>query len=68
MIIYKIFFYIPLKNTQNKQKLTPKILKGPFLLIGPLDKTVGTFWKMVWEKKSSTVVMLTKTFDFIRGK
>ena len=27
---------------------------------GPMAGTIGDFWKMVWEQKSSVIVMLTK--------
>ncbi|ODM95357.1 Receptor-type tyrosine-protein phosphatase kappa, partial [Orchesella cincta] len=33
---------------------------------GPLEETVCDFWRMVWQKHVSCIIMLTKTFDFIR--
>ncbi|CAL8108511.1 unnamed protein product [Orchesella dallaii] len=33
---------------------------------GPLEETVCDFWRMVWQKEVSCIIMLTKTFDFIR--
>ena len=33
---------------------------------GPLDSTVTDFWDMVWQEESPGIVMLTKTFDYIR--
>lgn len=30
-------------------------------LTGPKPETVGDFWRMVWEQKSTTIVMLTNT-------
>lgn len=33
---------------------------------GPMENTVTEFWRMVWQEKASCIVMLTKTFDFIR--
>lgn len=33
---------------------------------GPTEETVIDFWRMVWQEKASCIVMLTKTFDFIR--
>jgi hypothetical protein len=33
---------------------------------GPTENTVTDFWRMVWQEKASCIVMLTKTFDFIR--
>ncbi|XP_018368860.1 PREDICTED: receptor-type tyrosine-protein phosphatase kappa [Trachymyrmex cornetzi] len=33
---------------------------------GPMENTVTEFWRMVWQEQASCIVMLTKTFDFIR--
>ncbi|KAK7864317.1 hypothetical protein R5R35_009570 [Gryllus longicercus] len=33
---------------------------------GPTEVTVCDFWRMVWQENPSCIVMLTKTFDFIR--
>ncbi|XP_031571457.1 tyrosine-protein phosphatase non-receptor type 4-like isoform X2 [Actinia tenebrosa] len=33
---------------------------------GPLEKTCGDFWQMVWEKESTLVIMLTTTME--RGR
>lgn len=33
---------------------------------GPTETTIGDFWRMVWQEKSSCIVMVTRTFDFIR--
>ncbi|KAG5874202.1 hypothetical protein JTB14_036911 [Gonioctena quinquepunctata] len=33
---------------------------------GPTEETVTDFWRMVWQENASCIVMLTKTFDFIR--
>jgi protein tyrosine phosphatase len=33
---------------------------------GPTEATVNDFWRMVWQESASCIVMLTKTFDFIR--
>lgn len=33
---------------------------------GPTETTVNDFWRMVWQEKASCIVMLTKTFDFIK--
>ena len=30
------------------------------LYLGPLPETVGDFWRMVWEYKLTTIVMLTR--------
>lgn len=34
--------------------------------LGPIEDSIGDFWRMVWEQRSYVVVMLTKVFDFIR--
>ncbi|MPC16315.1 Receptor-type tyrosine-protein phosphatase kappa [Portunus trituberculatus] len=33
---------------------------------GPLENTIVDFWRMVWQQKTRLIVMLTKTFDFIK--
>ena len=33
---------------------------------GTLDTTLVDFWAMVWQEKVPVIVMLTKTFDYIR--
>ena len=33
------------------------------LNLGPMPNTVGDFWRMIWEKKLPTVVMLTRCFE-----
>ncbi|XP_022184512.1 receptor-type tyrosine-protein phosphatase kappa isoform X2 [Nilaparvata lugens] len=33
---------------------------------GPTETTVNDFWKMIWQENASCIVMLTKTFDFIK--
>ena len=33
---------------------------------GPMDNTVADFWSMVWQEDCPGIVMLTKTFDYIR--
>ncbi|XP_026473499.1 receptor-type tyrosine-protein phosphatase kappa isoform X1 [Ctenocephalides felis] len=33
---------------------------------GPTEETVTQFWRMVWQERASAIVMLTKTFDFIK--
>ncbi|XP_058795519.1 receptor-type tyrosine-protein phosphatase kappa isoform X1 [Phymastichus coffea] len=33
---------------------------------GPMESTVVEFWRMVWQEKAACIVMLTKTFDFIK--
>lgn len=33
------------------------------MFIGPLPNTLEDFWRMIWEYKLNTVVMLTKCFE-----
>ena len=33
------------------------------ICIGPMPKTVGDFWRMIWEKELPTIVMLTRVFE-----
>lgn len=33
---------------------------------GPMEGTFLDFWNMVWQEKSPVIVMLTKTFEFIK--
>ncbi|XP_026763352.1 receptor-type tyrosine-protein phosphatase kappa isoform X1 [Galleria mellonella] len=33
---------------------------------GPTEDTVVYFWKMIWQERAAAIVMLTKTFDFIK--
>lgn len=33
---------------------------------GPNELTIADFWRNVWQQKSKIIIMLTKTFDFIK--
>ena len=33
---------------------------------GPNERTLNDFWRMMWKERSPCIVMLTKTFDFIK--
>ena len=37
-------------------------------LQGPLPETVADFWRMVWEQRSATIVMLTRLEERARIK
>ena len=40
----------------------------PPLFQGPLPETFADFWRMVWEQRSSTIVMLTRLEERARVK
>lgn len=33
---------------------------------GPTENTMPDFWRMAWQERASCIVMVTRTFDFIR--
>ncbi len=33
---------------------------------GPMETTVADFWRLVWQEGADQVVMLTRTFEFIK--
>ena len=44
-------------------KLVLDCVHTDIMLLGPLPETIGDFWRMVWELKIPTIVMLTKTVE-----
>ena len=55
-----------LTNHKNCKNIS-EILKF-FLLQGPLPETLADFWRLVWEQRSSTIVMLTRLEERARVK
>lgn len=45
-----------------------KVFDKFYLLIGPLQETFADFWRMCWELKSATIVMMTKLEERTRIK
>jgi len=47
---------------------TQSILKPNAYVVtqGPNERTVSDFWRLIWQSNASCIVMLTKTFDFIK--
>jgi protein tyrosine phosphatase len=35
---------------------------------GPTEATMPDFWRMAWQERASCIVMVTRTFDFIRSE
>jgi protein tyrosine phosphatase len=35
---------------------------------GPTDSTVGDFWRMIWEQRTSVIIMATKLFEDGKAK
>ena len=49
---------------QGKLVMKLKFYKIIILLnIGPLPNTLDDFWRMIWEKRLTTIVMLTQCFE-----
>ena len=47
------------KIIQNKQLLDCKYIEFSFVVVGPKPKTVNDFWRMIFEYRCPTIVMLT---------
>jgi len=57
-----------INDKTSPMPLFQSILKPKAYIVtqGPMENTVTEFWRMVWQEQASCIVMLTKTFDFIR--
>ena len=44
------------------------LVGGPGYIVtqGPLKDTVSDFWALVWQQNVEVIVMVTRTFDFIK--
>ena len=41
----------------------PEVERKYILAQGPLERTCGHFWQMVWEQESKGVIMLNRTIE-----
>lgn len=54
-------------NAEHKFLLQSLLKPNAYIVTqGPTEETVIDFWRLVWHEKASCIVMLTKTFDFIK--
>ena len=47
-------------NYVHSAHFAPPIAPPTSCQIGPLDRTVVDFWRMIWQEKACAIVMLTK--------
>ena len=61
-------FYITLPLTVHSRLFPQSLLKPNAYIVtqGPNERTLNDFWRMMWKERSPCIVMLTKTFDFIK--
>ena len=52
-----------LVKCNNKHMLAFQHMSTCLYMSGPLPNTLEDFWRMIWEHKLNTVVMLTKCFE-----
>nr|XP_023029918.1 receptor-type tyrosine-protein phosphatase T-like [Leptinotarsa decemlineata] len=67
-LVYSYGVPVNLIQSHLKNRLQASLLKPNAYIVtqGPTEETVTDFWRMVWQENASCIVMLTKTFDFIR--
>ena len=69
-MLNNIFLFHGRSSKQTEDPLFPtQSLVQPKAYIvtqGPTESTMPDFWRMVWQEKASCIVMVTRTFDFIR--
>ena len=60
MINRKHTLLLKVRYTNEKHENAVNML---FTCKGPLPNTLEDFWRMIWEQKLPTIVMLTKCFE-----
>ena len=58
-----VFFVLLLLFSFNQSILKPNAY---IVTQGPNERTIDDFWRLIWQSNASCIVMLTKTFDFIK--
>ncbi|WKX90109.1 hypothetical protein Q1695_009166 [Nippostrongylus brasiliensis] len=53
----------------HANRVTHPLLRNQFILTqGPLAQTIPEFWRMIWQEKVDTIIMLCKTVEYGRRK
>jgi protein tyrosine phosphatase len=68
MVVMGMFLKLVKKSVSMDTMMLQSLLRPNAYIVsqGPIENTVGDFWRMVWQKNVSCIIMLTKTFDFIK--